>query len=104
MLDNRFVFHRTRVIDMQSIVELLQLILDFLTSGNKVRLPAYIFHVVFRNNVDTTFETTQKMCCSGRAIWLAQYAFFLQFRIVEQIQPWSLKALKESSQMRLYIQ
>ena len=45
-LNNRLVFHRTQAVDVQWIIELLQLIRDFLISGNKVRSSVYIFIVV----------------------------------------------------------
>ena len=45
-LNNRFVFHHTLVVDIQSIVEILQLIHDIHTSGNKVKSSVFIFPVV----------------------------------------------------------
>ena len=45
-LNNRLAFHRTRAVDIQLIIELLQLTHDFLISGNKVRSSVYIFIVV----------------------------------------------------------
>ena len=52
-LNIRFVFHRTCTVDIQSIVELLQLIPDFLTSDNKVKLPVYIFFVGSNRDVSS---------------------------------------------------
>ena len=45
-LNNRFVFHRTLAVDVQSILEFLQLIDDFLISGNNIRSSVYKFLVV----------------------------------------------------------
>ena len=44
--NNRFVFHRTWVIYIQSILEFLDLIHDFLANGNIVRSSLYIFPIV----------------------------------------------------------
>ena len=44
--NNRFLFHITLPVAMQSKVEFLKLIHDFLTSGNIVRSRVYIFYVV----------------------------------------------------------
>ena len=45
-LNNLLLFHRTWAIDIQSILEFLQLIHDFLDNGNIFRSRIYIFSVV----------------------------------------------------------
>ena len=52
-LNNRLVFHRTQAVDIQSIIDLLQLIHDFLISGNKVRSSVYIFSTVSNRDVSS---------------------------------------------------
>ena len=52
-LNNIFVFHRTKDVNIQSIVKLLQLIYDFLTSDNKVRSSVYIFFVSANRDVSS---------------------------------------------------
>ena len=52
-LNNHLVFHWTWAVDMQSIIELLQLIHNFLTSGNKVRSSVRIFLVVSNRDVSS---------------------------------------------------
>ena len=44
--NNRFVFPETWIVDMQSILEFLELIHDFLASSYTVRSSVYIFSVV----------------------------------------------------------
>ena len=48
---NHFVFNRTKTVDMQSIVGLLQIIHDFLISGDKVISSVCIFLVVSISDV-----------------------------------------------------
>ena len=45
-LNNRFVFHQTWAIDIQSMHEFLQLIRYFLPYGNTVKSSVYIFPVI----------------------------------------------------------
>ena len=52
-LNNPFVFHQTGAVDMQSLLEFLQLIHDFLSSGNKVRCSIYVFLVAFITGVSS---------------------------------------------------
>ena len=50
-LNNRFEFHRFWAVDIQSVRDILEIIHDFLASGNKVRLSVSVFHVVSVRNM-----------------------------------------------------
>ena len=52
-LNNCFVCHWTSAVDVQSIIKLLQLIHNLLTSGNKVRSSVSIFLVVSNRDVSS---------------------------------------------------
>ena len=50
-LNHRFVFNRILTVDIQSIIEFLQLVHDYLVCGIKVRSPVYMYRVVSVNEV-----------------------------------------------------
>ena len=76
-LNNRFVFYRTWIVDIQSILVFLQPIHDFMSSDNTVTSSIYIFLV-------------QLVDESEDAIWLKHSDLGSVLRIGEQVWfPWN---------------
>ena len=60
-LNNRFVFHRVRAVDTQSMLEILRLIHDFLLGDNIVTSSVYILFAVFVREM-TRGRMTNAVC------------------------------------------
>ena len=94
-LNNRFVFHRTSAVNLQSILKFLQPIYNVLASDNTCRSSVYIFPAVSLSS-----ELHDRIV---RAFQLSSAE--VEWRWVSiPVQPWSWWALISSTQIRLYVQ
>ena len=94
-LNNRFVFHWTWTVDIQLIIELLQLIHDFLTSGNKITSYVYTFLILLITDVSWwTNVSGLFFSLDAKYNWASS----------NPMHPCSFWALTSSAQILMYVQ
>ena len=92
---NRFVFHQTWTEDIQSMLEILQLIYDFLANNNTVNSSVFTFPFGLVVEVNLASQMASALCFSLSHEYRRAGSIPVKF--------WSLWALMSSIQSRLYI-